>query len=152
MLADSDRLLTTVEQVLEASKTKEKSRKLNLSQIEVGELLKECADLVRSRYNLDKNVIEVAQISEEIFVSGDLTELRTVFGNLLDNAVKYSKEIIDVSVKMRIRQKSTIEIRIKDKGVGLSSSELKTIFRRFYRRTKRRYSNHKGNRARSLHC
>ena len=133
MLADCDRLLTTVEQVLAASKTRETSRKLNLSKIEVGALITECVDLVRSRYNLENEVIKFSPPNEDIFVSGDLTELRTVFSNLLDNAVKYSKEIIDVSIKMRERQKSIIEIRIKDQGVGISQGELKTVFRRFYR-------------------
>jgi len=133
MLADSDRLLTTVEQVLEASKTKEKSRELNLSKIEIGTLLSECADLVQSRYNLDKDSISVQSTSDEVFISGDLGEMRTVFGNLLDNAVKYSSEKIDVTVNIRTRQKSIVDIRIRDKGIGILQGELQTVFRRFYR-------------------
>ena len=145
MLADSDRLLTTVEQVLEASKTREKSRKLNLSKIEIGTLLVESVDLVRSRYNLENAAIKVTKMPEEIFVSGDLTELRTVFGNLLGNAIKYSIDDIDVSVKMRVRQKSIVEIHIKDKGVGISGGELKSVFRRFYRAQSEATETTKGN-------
>lgn len=133
MLADSDRLLTTVEQVLQASRTKEKSRKLNLSKIEIGELLNECARLIRSRYNLEEDTIKVTESLGEICVSGDAGELRTVFGNLLDNAVKYSDKEIDVSVSAKIRQKSIVEIRVKDKGAGISPEELKRVFKRFYR-------------------
>lgn len=133
MLADSDRLLTTVEQVLQASRTREKSRKLNISKIEVDELLNDCVRLIRSRYNLKEDTIRVAEVPAETYVSGDEGELRTVFGNLLDNAVKYSNDKIDISVKTRIRQKSIVEIRIKDKGAGIPPNDLGRIFKRFYR-------------------
>lgn len=133
MLADSNRLLTTVEQVLQASKTREKSRELNVSKIEIGELLGDCARLIRSRYNLEEDAIKVTESLEEVYVSGDAGELRTVFGNLLDNAVKYSNKEIDVSVSAKIRQKSIVEIRVKDKGAGIPPDELKRVFKRFYR-------------------
>jgi signal transduction histidine kinase len=133
MLADSDRLLTTVEQVLQASRTREKSRKLDVSKIEIGELLRDCAELIRSRYNLEEKAIDVAEVPEKTFVSGDAGELRTVFTNLLDNAVKYSKDKIEISVITRIRQKNIVEIRIKDRGVGIPPDESKRIFKRFYR-------------------
>ena len=133
MLSDSERLLTTVEQVLHASKIKEKARQLNFSKIDIVAFLKECANLIRSRYNLKKDAIIVSEINKDVFVSGDRSELQTVFSNLLDNAVKYSKDNIDILVRIRTRQKPLVEIRVKDKGLGISSNELKTIFRRFYR-------------------
>ena len=133
MLADSDRLLATVEQVLEASKTREKSRKLNYSKIDVGELLTDSAALVRNRYNLKNDAVTVSNAPEKVFISGDLAEIRTAFGNLLDNAVKYSKNDPTISIKTKLRQNKMIEVHIRDKGVGIATNELKTVFRRFYR-------------------
>lgn len=133
MLADSDRLLTTVEQVLQASRTKEKSRELHISKIEVGSLLNECAKLIRTRYKLDDDEIRVAEVPVDTFISGDMAELRTVFGNLLDNAVKYSVDKIDISIKTRIYLTKFVEIRVRDRGVGISPGELKNVFKRFYR-------------------
>lgn len=133
MLADSDRLLATVEQVLEASKTREKSRELNYSQIDVGKLLVDSADLVRNRYNLENGAVSVSIAPEKTFISGDLTEIRTAFGNLLDNAIKYSKNEPAISIRTKLRQNKMIEVRIRDRGVGIASNELKRIFRRFYR-------------------
>jgi signal transduction histidine kinase len=133
MLADSDRLLTTVEQVLQAGQIREKSRKLNRSKINVSELLNECADLIRTRYNLENNSIKVVEVPANTFISGDLGELRTAFGNLLDNAVKYSQDKIEITVRVRIRQLKFIEIHINDKGVGIAPNELKRVFKRFYR-------------------
>ncbi|MCB1023268.1 MAG: sensor histidine kinase, partial [Acidobacteria bacterium] len=48
MLADSDRLLTTVEQVLQAGRTREKTRTLNLAQLDINEILLESAELIKS--------------------------------------------------------------------------------------------------------
>lgn len=134
MLADSDRLLTTVEQVLQASRTREKARELNLTEIDIINLLSESADLIRSRHNLDESTVKFTPGTGEVFVFGDLTELRTAFGNLLDNAVKYSSSSPDISIKTRLRQNNkVVEIHIRDQGIGINGNDLKTIFRRFYR-------------------
>lgn len=133
MLADSERLLATVEQVLQASRTREKSRKLSLTEIDIGKMLKECAELIRTRYKLEPEAIRVAEVPADALVSGDRGELQTVFENLLDNAVKYSKEAVKIFVKIRIHQATFVEVNIKDKGIGISPDEFKKVFRRFYR-------------------
>ena len=132
MLSDSNRLLNTVEQVLQAGRTRERSRLLNISEINLENLLKESVEIVRSRYNLNENSIEFASTENSVKVSGDFAELQTVFTNLLDNAVKYSEDEIKVFIKVQVNDKK-VETHITDAGVGLSSKELKRIFRRFYR-------------------
>lgn len=133
MLADSDRLINTVEQVLQASRTREKDRLLNISEINLGKLLRESADIVKSRYNLDDGAITYHEKPDEIKISGDAAELQTVFVNLLDNAVKYSGEKVEISIRLRNPNERAVEVRVKDSGVGLSANELKRIFKRFYR-------------------
>ncbi len=132
MLSDSNRLLNTVEQVLQAGRTRERARLLNISKINLENLLKESVEIVRSRYNLDDNAIELAATENSVKVSGDFAELQTVFTNLLDNAVKYSGDEIKVFIKVQVNDKK-VETHITDAGFGLSSKELKRIFRRFYR-------------------
>ena len=58
MLADSDRLLQTVEQVLRAGQSGQRRRKLNLRKVDVGEMVRECVDLTRVRHNLGADVGE----------------------------------------------------------------------------------------------
>ena len=133
MLADSNRLLTTVEQVLQASRTKEKHRQLNISEIHLGKLLAESIKIAQTRYKLDESSIKLTEPAEEIIFSGDAAELQSAFTNLLDNAVKYSSDEPKILVRVKKPSERKVQIFFKDSGVGLEASELKRIFKRFYR-------------------
>jgi len=134
MIADTNRLLNTVEQVLKASRSREKNHLLNISEINLAELLKEAIERVKVRYDLSDGAISFAPSEAEIKVSGDSDELQTVFTNLLDNAVKYSgSEEIKVLVAIKNLNEKIAVVRIKDSGIGISPAELKQIFKRFYR-------------------
>ncbi len=133
MLADNNRLLTTVEQVLQASRTREKQRQLNISEISLGKLLSESIKIVQTRYKLDETAIKFVEPADEIKISGDAAELQSVFTNLLDNAVKYSSDEPKISVRVKNSGDKKAQIFIKDNGIGLESNELKRIFKRFYR-------------------
>ena len=63
----------------------------------------------------------------------DPTALQLVFVNLLDNAVKYSGKNIQVFVKIQKVSKGKIDIIIKDSGIGITKTELKKVFKRYYR-------------------
>jgi two-component system sensor histidine kinase SenX3 len=134
MLADSDRLIATVEQVLKAGGAKEKEQRLQTAELDLGGLLKECITLIRSQRNLDESVIRFTEPAEPLIVIGNQADLETAFTNLLDNAVKYSNDTPKISVRIK---KATLnnraEIFIKDSGRGIPSADLKRIFKRFYR-------------------
>ncbi len=133
MLADSNRLLTTVEQVLQASRSKEKNRLLNVSEISLGKLLSESVKIVQTRYKFDETVIKFTEPADEIKIWGDEAELQSVFMNLFDNAVKYSDDTPKISVRIKKAGDRKVQIFIKDNGIGLQPNELKRIFKRFYR-------------------
>lgn len=136
MLADSNRLLNTVEQVLQASKTREKKRQLSMSEIRIGRVIADAVSIVQNRYHLDDGVIRVAEPADDVVVFGDESELQTVFVNLLDNAVKYSGEEKKISVRTKKSSlNNKIDILLKDNGIGIPTAELKRIFKRFYRVT-----------------
>ena len=134
MLADSDRLLATVEQVLQASRTREKRRTMNVSEIDLFQLLNEVSSLVRTRYNLEDDVIRVTEPREPLLVPGDAEELQTAFVNLLDNAIKYSNGEPKISIRTKTSAlNNKVDILIKDTGMGIPPGELKRVFRRFHR-------------------
>jgi two-component system, OmpR family, sensor histidine kinase SenX3 len=135
MLADSDRLLTTVEQVLRAGRTGLKRRRITTSVISLGDILRECLEITRVRYGLtDSHLMyfEAADASSAK-ISGDVDELRAAFSNLLDNAVKYSDREVCVSVSVSNVDEKRVAVKVSDKGIGIPSAQLKRIFKRFYR-------------------
>jgi len=143
MLADSDRLLLTVEQVLRAGQSGQRRRKLNLRKIDVGELVNECVTLTRVRHNLAAESLTFTESSngghpgeragERPQVKADVEELRVAISNLLDNAVKYSVKGVHISVEVAALDSKKVAVRIADKGIGIPAAQLKRIFKRFYR-------------------
>lgn len=135
MLADSDRLLLTVEQVLRAGRTGLKRRRISKSVIDLGEMVQECLELTRVRYGLNKShlIYNESPEAKAVKVSGDVDELRAAFSNLLDNAVKYSDDEVRVSVSVSTLDEKRVAVRVADKGIGIPNAQLKRIFKRFYR-------------------
>lgn len=134
MLADSDRLLNTVEQVLAASKTGETRSRYDVEELDIGRLLEDSAAIVRSRYNLEAGAVRIAETEDRHRVLGDADELQTAFVNLLDNAVKYSPGVARIAVRVKASPiRNRIDILVKDNGVGMEAAELKRVFKRFYR-------------------
>ncbi len=133
MLDDNERLLGTVEQVLLASSTREKNRSLNVSEVDLAELVSETVKLIRSRKHLDETSIRFSKPQKRLKVVGDRTELQTAFANLLDNAVKYSNGKPKVVVRITRSGGDQGMVFVRDHGIGIAKTELKRVFRRFYR-------------------
>ena len=64
---------------------------------------------------------------------GDGEELRAAVSNLLDNAVKYSRKEMNISVEVATRGRERVAVRVSDRGIGIPRAQLKRIFNRFYR-------------------
>lgn len=133
MLADSGRLLSTVEQVLQASRAREGHRLMNLSDVDLVELLQETIDITRTRHHLDESAIRFSGPTEKVEIHGDRGDLQTAFANLLDNAVKYSDNEPKIVVRMKVSRLNKVDILIRDSGIGIPRSDLKRVFKRFYR-------------------
>jgi signal transduction histidine kinase len=132
MLEDTDRLMHTVEQVLHAGRLGQRNRK-NFQQVELGEIVRECVALARTRHHLAPERFSFRNLAlSPPYVQGDPEELRSAVGNLLDNAVKYSPAGVEVSIEI-LDEGRDLLVRVSDKGVGIAQNELKRIFRRFYR-------------------
>jgi len=144
MLEDADRLLGTVEQVLRAGEARHK-RERRHTELDFGSLVQECVEIARKRYNLKPDALRLESSNgSHPRVKGDPEELQTAVSNVLDNAVKYSNNSIDVSVRLDTPDEKHIVLSVQDHGVGIPATELKRIFRRFYRVQARTFSGVKG--------
>jgi two-component system sensor histidine kinase SenX3 len=131
MLADSDRLLATIEQVLRTGRVGPISRKLNLSPIAVSDVVEESIARARALHHLPVDAFHY-QPGPVVMIMGDLDEVRAAVSNLIDNAVKYSGSEVQINVETsKIGGYATV--RVHDQGAGIPKTELKQIFKRFYR-------------------
>lgn len=131
MLKDVDRLNTLVDHVLEASKIEHLNKDYQYTEVDLEHMIKYCAEVIINRYNLNPECIKLDL--QPAFVQSEPTALQLVFINLIDNAVKYSEENIQVFVTVSKTVKGKVDIIIKDSGIGINNTEIKKIFRRFYR-------------------
>ncbi|HEX3740393.1 MAG TPA: HAMP domain-containing sensor histidine kinase [Terriglobales bacterium] len=132
MLEDTDRLMGTVEKVLKAGVAGRNGPNLN---VDFAQLVEECVQSARTSHHLQPDALRYQSSlnGDSSEVSGDPEDLRTAVSNILDNAVKYSRNNVDISVQLAIEEQKRLVLRVQDRGVGIPRSELKSIFKRFYR-------------------
>jgi two-component system, OmpR family, sensor histidine kinase SenX3 len=135
MHEDTDRLVATVEQVLKAAEAGQKRHPAHAVPVELDTLVEQCVDLARKRHHLAPETMRFSTTlnGKGSVVSGDPDELRAAITNVLDNAVKYSRDNVRVDVALREAGVNDLEVRVHDQGVGIPRSELNQIFKRFYR-------------------
>jgi signal transduction histidine kinase len=135
MLADSERLLATVEQVLKAGQLGQKQRQLNRVSVDLETLVHECIAVTTRRHNLSPDAIVFQPVpgAVQLPVSVIPEDLRTAVLNLLDNAVKYSPEGVHITCRLAITRYTWATLTITDTGIGIPPKHLKRIFHRFYR-------------------
>ena len=133
MIEDTDRLTNTVEQVLKAGRAG--ARKAEHVEVDFAGLVESCVERARTSHHLRPGTLryESSLNGQGSGVTGDPEDLSTAVSNLLDNAVKYSGNRVDISVQLDLSEQKRLVLRVQDRGVGIPRGELKSIFKRFYR-------------------
>jgi signal transduction histidine kinase len=132
MLQDSDRLMSTIEQVLRTGRVGTSRSKLNLTRIDLDALVEECLGRARTLHAIAPESLKYRP-GPPITIVGDPDEVRAAVSNLIDNAVKYSGANVDVTVETSLVGEKYAAVKVRDRGVGIPKVELKQIFKRFYR-------------------
>jgi two-component system sensor histidine kinase SenX3 len=131
MRQDIERLNTTINNVLNAAMYTDRPvaepRPLDLAR-----LARRAAELTLTRHQLAKGAIRY-EGPDSLRVAGDPQALETALLNLLDNAVKYSKEQVQVEIAVWGDADGQAHVRVRDHGIGMSRTHLPFIFTRFYR-------------------
>jgi signal transduction histidine kinase len=146
MLDDTDRLLGTVEQVLKAGVAGHRKSSRERIPIDFETLVRECVEVARTGHHLLPQALrfESADNGAGTIVIGDPEELRTAVTNVLDNAIKYSGDQVDVSIRVEAPDEKHVRLSVRDHGVGIPPAELKSVFKRFYRVSNRSLAHVKG--------
>jgi two-component system sensor histidine kinase SenX3 len=131
MRGDIDRLHATINSVLNAAMYSDRPV-VDPQPVDLAQLVRHSIELTAARNQLPVDAIGYAG-PERLFVMGNATALETAVLNLLDNAVKYSKEKVDVDVALERDDTGRARLRVRDQGVGMSRAHLAFVFNRFYR-------------------
>ncbi len=141
---ENKRMLNQVESVLSLSVLDRIDLKADKHPVDIHDILDVAIQHVSLLIKDKGGVLNTDFKAAKTMVPGDETLLTNVFVNILDNAVKYSKEHPDITVKTYNDNKGYIVIEISDKGIGMSKSVQKKIFNKFYRETTGNIHNVKG--------
>jgi two-component system sensor histidine kinase SenX3 len=147
MLSDTDRLATTVEQVLRAGRAGVKKAGREKADVDFRQVVRDSMELARSRHHLTSQTLHYEELSSNgagLRVLGNAEDLRTAVFNVLDNAIKYSGERVDVRVRLETPDEKRVVLSVRDHGIGIPPDDVKRIFKRFYRVTHRSLAHVKG--------
>ncbi len=131
MHADIERLASFIDDVLDASLIAHGKIARRITRLRLRALAESCVMAVVQRYKLPEQAVAI-DIDAALLVSTDRIGLETALKNVLDNALKYSDERPDVLVRASIVN-DALEIRVRDRGIGIPKRQVSRVFERFYR-------------------
>ena len=134
---ETTRMIRMVNELMQLGKMDIKEEHYDKEFIDINKLIEQISD----RFELthpEKNFIKYIP-KTPIFVEGDQDKLTQVFDNIMNNAVKYSPNGKNITVRVRQNYNhNRVSISIKDEGVGIPLVHIDKIFNRFYRVDKSR--------------
>ncbi|MBR4719233.1 MAG: response regulator [Lachnospiraceae bacterium] len=137
ILNSSNALLSLTDEVMDLSKTGSQDITLNNARYDLSKLLMEIINMTSVRL-MDSRVRFFVEIDEMLprFLFGDGPRLRQVFINILNNAVKYTKEgriILRVSGEMSDDNEVILKVEVEDTGIGIRSENIPHLFELYKR-------------------
>ncbi len=128
---NAQQLSQMIDELLKLASLEARGERLEKQMVSFHSLVSELREEFRGR--LAAKGIELTSQSEPgtEFIPGHEAYLRTIFHNLLDNAVKYTNGgTINIAVK---RSKGDLIVAVSDTGIGIPAEDLNRVFERFYR-------------------
>ncbi len=129
---ESKRMNKHVETILQAGLMERQDIKMNMVLVSAHDVIKRVTDGFNLQLQDRNGRIELLLNAKDDMVLADEGHFSNMINNLVDNAVKYSKENPLIRITTHSTSKNLI-IRIDDNGIGMSKETVKRIFEKFYR-------------------
>ena len=136
ILKNASRMKRLTEDLLALASVESPDYKLKLQPVRASVLLRDAIEYVGGRF-VDSGVDLQSTGAPDALVMADPDAMHQVFGNLLENALKYAKTGKRIQISARPLP-SEVQFTIQDFGPGIASEHLDRIFERFYRVDKAR--------------
>jgi signal transduction histidine kinase len=129
---DIDRLIRLVGNILNFSNIEEGKKVYRKEKTDIAIWLKEVINNYQKE-SIERGISISADIEDDLpALNIDKDSMTQAIFNILDNAVKFSKDVKEIGVTV-LKNESSVIIKIKDKGIGIENDEKDKIFEKFYR-------------------
>lgn len=126
------RLGSHIERVLNIARLEKENLKIENNKVKINDMVKDVLDSMQLQLDKAKGTFNMDISAPNDIVIGDELHLSNVMFNLIDNAIKYSKDSPQITVRT-YNSRGHIVISVSDKGIGMSKEHQEKIFEQFYR-------------------
>lgn len=132
LAVSANRLSGYINNILNTSRYDRRHLRMHLAETSVGAVYDTIRDDMALRASSQNRLLSVSIPDGLPTIAADTASLGEVFGNLIDNAIKYSNEGGAINVSA-VSKGDTVEWTVQDHGIGMPSSVVSNLFQKFYR-------------------
>jgi two-component system phosphate regulon sensor histidine kinase PhoR len=129
---ENSRMNKKVETILQIASLDKKEIEFRFENVSIHSIIEHAVDTIDIQVQQRNGNIDLRLEAEEPVIYGDTEHLTNLVNNFLDNAIKYSPESPEISVRTMNVEKGVI-LSVEDKGIGMTKTVQSKIFERFYR-------------------
>ncbi len=129
---ENKNLKNKVEKVLELTLLERNDPELEWKHIDMHEIIRGKAEIYKLIIGASGGRLYLHLRAHQTLVWGDLMHLGNILDNILDNAIKYSKDAPIINIETEVKEGAFV-LKISDQGIGISKENIDFIFDKFYR-------------------
>ena len=127
--SETDHLFALTNKILTISKLESHKLEMNKTEVELTPIIEKLTEKFKAKAQKPVNFIISLQ-AKAAYADNDY--LGEVLSNLIDNAIKYSKESVEINITTEESERYTI-LKVRDNGLGISEADQKIIFQKYER-------------------
>jgi two-component system phosphate regulon sensor histidine kinase PhoR len=129
---ENKRMNKQVETILQAALLDKQEVQLNLKKLHAHDMINSALNNIQLQVEEKKGKLQVNLGATKDLLMADEVHFTNLINNLLDNAVKYSKDNLQITLSTQ-NAGNQFKIKIEDNGIGMNKETLSRIFEKFYR-------------------
>lgn len=129
---ENKRMNKQVEKILQAARLERQEIKLNLQQLNAHDVIRKVTDQLTLQIEEKSGALTLKLNAPKSLVTADDVHFSNIIFNLLDNAIKYSKDNLQITIETSLSG-NHLAIKIRDNGIGMNKETQSRIFEKFYR-------------------
>jgi two-component system phosphate regulon sensor histidine kinase PhoR len=131
---ENSRMNKKVETILQIASLDKKENEFRFEKVSLHTIIEHSIETIDIQVKQRNGTVGLHLEANENIVMGDSEHLTNLVSNLLDNAIKYSPESPEITIRTRNHDRGIV-MSVEDKGIGMTKSVQSKIFERFYRQS-----------------